>query len=124
MSSSSTFIPPRTKVVFVSPLYGARVSSKHRNRDMQKNSPFIQSPPSSAFSDCNEGSSSSSRPNISSSAYLVGSNPSGSYPGLDDPTLRLTLVSPSLPAFGRGLSTPYHSGVTPLLLALPLPHPL
>nr|TKS12205.1 hypothetical protein D5086_0000065780 [Populus alba] len=123
MSSSSAFIPPRTKVVFPGPSCGAKVSSKCRNRDKQKNSPSTQSPPSSALSDCNEGSSGSSRPNISSSAHLVRSNSSGSYSGLDDPILRPTLVSLSLPAFERGLSTPYHSGVIPLLLALPLPHP-
>ncbi|KAJ6865856.1 hypothetical protein NC652_037396 [Populus alba x Populus x berolinensis] len=102
MSSSSAFIPPRTKVVFPGPSCGAKVSSNCRNRDKQKNSPSTQSPPSFALSDCNEGSSGSSRPNISSSAHLIRSNSSGSYSGLDDPTLRPTLVSLSLPAFERG----------------------
>lgn len=116
MYSSQAFTPPRTRVVFADlagPSCGARVSSKSRNRAMQKNSPPAQSPPSSAPSDCNKGSSSSSRPNISPSEHLVRFNPSGSYLGLSDLNPGPTIDSPSLPASGRDLSTPRPSGATP-----------
>ena len=72
--------------------------------------------------DRNEGSSGSSRPSISPSKHLVGSNPSGSYLGSGNPYPGLSIDSPPLLASGMDLSTPRPSGISPLL-ALPLSHP-
>ena len=126
MSSYQAFTPPRTMVVFsdlAGPSHGARVSSKLRNKAMQKNSPSAQSSPFSASYDRNEGSSGNSRSSISSSEHLVGSNPSGSYPGSGQTNPGSSTNSPPLPASGKGLSTPCLSGASPTLLAFPLSHP-
>lgn len=86
---------PRKKAVladFVTPLSGVRVSSKHRNKPMQRNSPSHSSTTPSA---CNEGSSGNLRSPIAPSACLAGSYPKCSYPGSGDPTRGPSSVSPS-----------------------------
>uniref|UniRef100_A0A2K1Y9R9 DUF4283 domain-containing protein n=1 Tax=Populus trichocarpa TaxID=3694 RepID=A0A2K1Y9R9_POPTR len=79
-SASPIFTTPRKKAVladFASPSSGVRVSSKHRNISMQRNS---SSHSSSAPSACNEGSSGNFRPNIALRVHLAGSHPRGYAP--------------------------------------------
>lgn len=82
--SDQAFTPPGTRVVFAD-LAGspreARISSKRRNRAMQKNSPSAQSSSSPASCERNDSSFGSTRPSILSREHSGRSNPGGSYPG-------------------------------------------
>ncbi|KAJ6970406.1 hypothetical protein NC653_034866 [Populus alba x Populus x berolinensis] len=85
ISPSPTSTPPRTKVVFANFIDFsslARVSSKRKNKTMQKNGFLAQSlhPPSSGG--CNGRSSSCSRASPLPTERLVEYNPSGSCLGL------------------------------------------
>ena len=126
ISPSPTSTPPRMKAIFADftdLLSTARVSSKHKNKTMQKNSSPAQSPHPPPSCGCNEDSFGSSRPSLLPTERLVGSNPRGSCPGSGGLNPAPSTVSPSLPSSGKGHPSVFPSGVTPPLLAPPLLHP-
>ncbi|KAL3573144.1 hypothetical protein D5086_027048 [Populus alba] len=103
--SSSQASPPRTRVVFVdfaTPSYGARVSSKCRNRVMHKNRSSAPSSPILTPSDNKADSSNGSRSGTLASTRRVGSSPSDSYQ-VSNPNLGLSHGSPLHPTSKKGV---------------------
>jgi hypothetical protein len=122
ISPSLTSSPPRTKVTFADFTSATRVSSKRKNKTMQK----IGSPaPSLHFRSSggrNGGSSGSSRASpLATECHTkrrVGVHPSGSYSSLGGLTPTLTIVPPPLSSSIKSHPSAPRFDVTPLLMPL------